>query len=405
MPPVATGFVFPEYLSGLTNCYCEIMNRMDSLSVSEIKRLLRAFPEGLEALAMMVHEGFSPAMKRVERWLTACIKAINAHDIYVDRESPRSDCDPVPSLWITGERGVGKRELIHRIYEGCSERHYILELDCDTVDPRQIEAELFGYQAEGSRKETRRGKLVEAEAGILTISEPQMLTKICQRRLLEWQARRLRRSSDGLYEDPDPIIIFVAHQRPEALEQRGAVLPGLVKRALAHIHIPSLRECPEDVALLVEYFLRVKVLELTGWEFSSERNLQDDALFLLVNFHWPDNLLGVQEVIARLTGAILFDNQEHRITVAEVISALKKHYGNPDILELLAPLFRAQLKKWNRVKKDDAWLDELRVLRCLSDLGYDLEELANLLGISAPALSRRLSNAGLGGLTRGHRPK
>lgn len=375
---------------------------MNGLSVSDIKRLLHTFPAELDELGRAVREGFSPAMTRVEQRLTACIKAINAHDNYVDQESLRAECDPVPFLWITGEKGVGKADLIRRVHEGCSERGYILEVDCESVDQQQIEAELFGHEA----KESREGKLADAGAGILTISDPQRLTKECQSRLLEWQARRLRRSvSDGQYEDPDPLIIFIARQSPEELVQSGAVLPGLVTISLARIHIPALRERPEDVVLLIEHLLRVKVLELTGWEFSIERNLQDEALFLLANFHWPDNILALQEVVARLAGAVLFKHHEHRITIREVTEALRTRYHNPDILELLTPLFRAQSKKWSRGTKDDVWLDELRVLRRLVEMGHDLEELANLLGISPSALSRRFSNANLGKFKRGRRSK
>jgi DNA-binding NtrC family response regulator len=313
----------------------------------------------------------------------------------------------VPFLWVTGEAGVGKRELIRRVHEGCSERGYILGLDCESADQQQIEAELFGHQAEDTQKGTSEGKLADAEAGILTISEPQRLTEGCQQRLLEWQrGRRLRRSvSDGRYEDPDPLIIFVAREHPEELVRRGAVLPGLVTTALANIHIPALRERPEDVVVLSEHLLRVKVLELTGWEFSIERNFQDEALFILVNFHWPDNTLALQEVVALLAGAILFNSPEHRITVAEVIEALETRYRETNIRDLLTPLFRAQSQKWSRTPKDDVWLDELRVLRCLSDMGYDLRHLAKLVGTSPSTLSRKFSNAGLGGLPRGRHPK
>ncbi|MGB6065986.1 MAG: sigma 54-interacting transcriptional regulator [Desulfomonilaceae bacterium] len=376
---------------------------MRSLSVSDIKQLLQTFPAGLAELGRMVREGVSPAMKRVERRLTRCIEAINSHDQYVDRESSHTDCDPAPFLWITGEKGVGKQELIRRIHEGCSERGYILEQDCESVDQQQIEAELFGHQAEGSQKETREGKLWDAGAGILAIYDPENMSKGCQSRLLERKTRPLRRSRDGQDEDPDPLPILVAaRERPEELVQRGAVLPGLVTTPLT-IHIPPLRERPEDVTLFIEYFLRAKVLELTGWEFSLERNFQDEALFLLVNFYWPDNMLALQEVVALLVGAVLFKDHDHRITVSEAIEALKRRYQNPDILKLLAPLFRRQSKKRSR-NKDDVWLDELKLLRRLMDMKYDLEELAELLGISPSALWKRFSKAGLGGFTRGRRP-
>jgi transcriptional regulator with PAS, ATPase and Fis domain len=177
------------------------------------------------------------------------------------------------------------------------------------------------------------------------------------------------------------------------------------------MRIFPLRERPQEVVLLIDYLFRAKGLEYTGSEFSIERNLEDEALFLLVNFHWPGNASALREVITGLVSAVLLIDYNHRITVSEVVASLETHYG-PDVLDILAPLFgrKRRSQKRGRPKRDEVWRDELRVLRHLWDLGFHLDDLAKPLGISGSALSRRLNKAhldqaGLDPLPRGRPPK
>ena len=89
------------------------------------------------------------------------------------------------------------------------------------------------------------------------------------------------------------------------------------------MHIFPLRERPQEVVLLIDYLFRAKGLEYTGSEFSIERNLEDEALFLLGNFPWPGNISALREVVTDLVGSVLLIDYNHRITVAEVVASLE----------------------------------------------------------------------------------
>jgi DNA-binding NtrC family response regulator len=379
---------------------------MSSLTVSEVKRLLQRIPSDPEEIARLVRKGLSVAMKPVMAKLAACITAINMHEEYA---KAREDCQPVPFIWITGEEGSGKRELAYRIHEYV-DREHIFEVDCESEEEHLLRSELFGYPkgAADSPEKTGEGKFWDSNAGLLIIYEPQRLPRDCQDRLVKWQrlGQIQRDGNDGRLEDPDALIIFVAGQAPLQMTQTGALIPGLVTNSLPRVHIPPLRERPEDVLLLIEHSLRTKGRKYTGREFSIERNLEDEALFLLVNFHWPGNASALREVITDLISAVLLTDYNHAITVAEVVASLETHYG-PDVLDILTPLFRGKIRseKRGRPNRDEVRMDELRVLRRLWDLGFHLDDLAKPLGISGSALSRRLKKANLDPLPLGRPPK
>lgn len=379
---------------------------MESLSVSDIKQLLQEVPPQPEKIALLARNGISDVMKPVTNKLAACIAAINLHEDYAKASE---DTGPMPFIWITGEQGVGKRELVYRIHE-LVEREHIYEMDCESLDENPMRWELFGYPkgVDDAPEKTGAGKFWAANVGLLSIFEPQRLPRDCQDRLLTWQRfRQIRRGgNDGQFEDSDPVIIFVARQDPEQMAQTGAIERGLVMNSLVHIHIPPLRDRPQDVALLIEHSLRTKGRARRGAEFSFECNMEDEALFLLVNFHWPDNVTALREIITHLVSQVLFTDFNHKIAVADVVASLEMRYDQ-DVLGILVPLFRRirRSQKKGRLRRDEVWWNELQPLRRLWDLGFFQEDLANRLGISRFKLSRELKKAELDSIPQGRPPK
>jgi DNA-binding NtrC family response regulator len=380
---------------------------MHSLSASEIQRHLQESSRELGEMGRVIGKFPSVAMKLVMRKLADWIAAINLHDEYADRMG--DDCDHVPFMWMTGEEGVGKRELVRRIHE-LVKREYIFELDCESADEHLIRSELFGHTkgVADSPEQPGEGKFGDANVGLLIVYEPQKLPLDCQDRLLKRQKLKPIQPPKGTHrvEDPDPVIIFVARDSPKELMSTGAVLPGLLTEMLPHIHVPPLRERPEDVVLLIEHLLRTKGHEYRGRELSADRDLEEEVLFLLVNFHWPGNIPALREVVMRLIFLVPLSNHEHQITFPMVIESLETYYDRY-ILDILTPLYRRNRRsqKGRRHKRDEVWRDELRVLRRLMDLGFHLDDLAKPLGISRSVLSKRFKQVDFGSLTQGRPPK
>ena len=304
---------------------------------------------------------------------------------------------------------ASRREDVQLIRGGCQYLVGTWELDCESVEQHLIQSELFGHGKDVANvpEKPGEGKFGYADGGLLVIYEPQRLPRDCQDRLVKWQrlGQIQRGDSDGRLEEPDTVIIFVACQDPLQMSQTGALITGLVTNSLPRIHIPPLRERPQDAVLMIEHLLRTKGRKDTGREFSIERNLEDEALFLLGNFHWPGNASALRGVITDLVSAVLLIDYNHRITVSEVVASLET--TTAQTFPILAPLFgrKRRSQKRGRPKRDEVWRDELMVLRHLWDLGFHLDDLAKPLGISGSALSRRLNKAHLDPLPRGRPPK
>jgi len=382
---------------------------MSGLSIADIKKLLQALPAELEELGREVRKGFSSAGKAVARKLTNCISAVYEHDDYVAHVNPYVNCDPVSFIWVSGPDGVGKKELLQRIEVECPSRKGLFESHCETKSPDQIEAELFGHRRHdvGNRTGDRSGKLSKAGDGILCVYEIDTAPPAIQKRLLECkEPGSLRRLGDDLPEpDPDPLVIFVTRERPALLVQQERVLRGLLTRALEDIRISPLTECPEDVVPLMEHFLRAKGTEFHKREFSLERNLDLEVLWLLVNFHWPENVRALREILSRLISHYLASDHDHVITLAEVVEALTTKYGN-EILRQLTPSFRRGPlppdQRYSGRKRIPP--DEIMVFRGLFDMGWHLDDLGRLLGRTPSQVSRLIDQIDPEELQRG-RPR
>jgi DNA-binding NtrC family response regulator len=363
---------------------------MYSLSVSDIKRLLQQIPAEAEKVARLLEDGLSGATKFVKRKLADCIVAINLHDAQTSEDSK-----PMDFIWITGEPGLGKRELVYKIHK-LVDRKDFYELEREYRKENVMPSKLSGdtKNIADDSDEPEEGFFWLSKKGLVCVYEPQTKPIDWQDGLLRWQRTGIipYDERDNRLKLSDAVIIFVSCDDPRPLAKKKAMLPGLVMNSLVHIHIPPLREHSEDIVLLIEHLLRAKGHERRGEEFSLTRNMEDEALFLLVNLHWRDNANAIREVVKYLIHKVLFGDFNQKITVHDVLEGLDMRYDeNP--LDIIAPLFKRI--KQPRIVRDDVRMDELKLLRCLWDCGFNEKELAKAIGISHFKISRQFGKAGL----------
>jgi DNA-binding NtrC family response regulator len=373
---------------------------MGILSIADIRELLQTLPATLEELERIVLEGggasiLKDAMRKLSTWALA----ITHHDRHFDNHD---SCEHFPLIWITGERGVGKREAIRGMRAQCPTREYFFELDCASLPEHETRAKLFGHGDTVSG-----GLFSEADAGLLAIYEPQKLSVECQEFLLRWQApgRMLLQDRDSEFDTLDPVVMLVASENAELLVQSGKVLPGLLSLSADPLHIAPLRDRPNDLAFFMEYFFRSKGKEYTGAEFSMGRNVDEEALFVLMNFHWPDNRDALYKVLASLVFSCLITNRNHVISLSDVVGSLEKRYG-PEIFGKISPSFRrVLLPGQRRAGKKKISPDEIRVFRRFVEMGYQLDDIGQPLRLSRSQVSRLLSKGSRPPLRRGRPPK
>lgn len=206
------------------------------------------------------------------------------------------------TVLITGESGTGK-ELVARALHKHSPRaaQPFIALNTAAIPKDLLESELFGHErgAFTGAQATRRGRFEQAEGGTLFLDEIGDMP-------FDLQTRLLRVLSDGHFYrvgghqslKANVRVIAATHQN---LEQR--VREGLFREDLYHrlnvirLRLPSLRERPEDIAILTRHFLAQSARQL-GVE---AKRVSDQAMQFLASLDLPGNVRQLENLCNWIT--------------------------------------------------------------------------------------------------------
>lgn len=206
------------------------------------------------------------------------------------------------TVLITGESGTGK-ELVARALHKHSPRaaQPFIALNTAAIPKDLLESELFGHErgAFTGAQATRRGRFEQAEGGTLFLDEIGDMP-------FDLQTRLLRVLSDGHFYrvgghqslKANVRVIAATHQN---LEQR--VREGLFREDLYHrlnvirLRLPSLRERPEDIAILTRHFLAQSARQL-GVE---AKRVSDQVMQFLATLDLPGNVRQLENLCNWIT--------------------------------------------------------------------------------------------------------
>jgi two-component system response regulator HydG len=206
------------------------------------------------------------------------------------------------TVLLTGETGTGKElvaGLIHRASPRASGP--FVKVNCAALPETLLESELFGHERGAFTGADRRrpGRFEEASGGTLLLDEIGDVSGAIQAKLLRvLQDQEFHRLGGSQTLRTDARIVAVTNSDLEDRVAEGSFREDLYFRLnVIRIHVPPLRERPEDLLDLAHHFLREfrRTLQV-GLEGFSE-----GALARLAAHDWPGNVRELRNTIERAT--------------------------------------------------------------------------------------------------------
>ncbi|MEO8212673.1 MAG: sigma-54 dependent transcriptional regulator [Myxococcales bacterium] len=204
------------------------------------------------------------------------------------------------SVLVTGDSGTGK-ELIARSLHFTSPRKQrpFVPLNCAAIPDALMESELFGYKrgAFTDARTDRAGIFVEADGGTIFLDEIAELSPALQAKLLRvLQDREVRPLGASGSEKVNVRVIAATNRDLDRRLKDGTFREDLYYRLnVIHIHLPPLRERPEDILPLCDHFLAAAAAH-TGKQMVG---FQEPAKKALLGYTWPGNVRELGNVVER----------------------------------------------------------------------------------------------------------
>jgi len=280
-------------------------------------------------------------------------------------------------ILISGESGTGKELLAAHIHhESPFAAGPFVKVNCAAIPPDLLESELFGHEkgAFTGAVAARKGKFELADGGTIFLDEVGDLHAASQAKLL----RILQEGEFHRVGGEQPIRVavrvvsatnraladLVAQQKfREDLYYRLCVVP---------IRVPSLRERPQDISAMADYFLDDFCLRNN---FHSKQ-IDQETYEILEGYSWPGNARELRNIIERM--AIL--------TTGNLLT--------PDCVPVEIRLAEDAGPRSN-IKEARASAEREHILRALEETSWNVSGAARALGMERTNLHKRIRALGL----------
>lgn len=299
------------------------------------------------------------------------------------------------AVLITGETGTGK-ELIARAIHNLSSRRErtFVKINCAAIPGGLLESELFGHErgAFTGALAQKIGRFELADHGTLFLDEVADLPLELQPKLLRvLQEQEFERLGSNRTQHVDVRIVAATNGDLGKLVAERTFRSDLYYRLnVFPIHIPALRERPEDVPLLVRYFVQKFSLRLN----KSVAFVPVEAMEALSNYSWPGNIRELENFIER--AVLLSPGRELRVPISELKSGPVATGLSEDSASSFAPVASAVSSPASISTLEDA--ERQHILRALRQTEWRIagpRGAAAVLGMKRTTLQARMRKLGI----------
>lgn len=202
---------------------------------------------------------------------------------------------------IVGERGTGKELIAERLHF-LSDRWAkpLVKVNCAALSDSLLESELFGHEAGAFTGAAKRhiGRFERADGGTLFLDELATMSIKTQEKILRFiEYGDFERLGGSAAQKADVRLIAATNEDLPSLAEKGKFRHDLLDRlAFDVITLPPLRERPEDILLLAEFFAVSMCKELSLAYFPG---FSMDAQVDLLEYSWPGNIRELKNAVER----------------------------------------------------------------------------------------------------------
>ena len=273
------------------------------------------------------------------------------------------------SILISGETGTGKEVFSQSIHNASKRRqHPFVAINCAALPAQILESELFGYVGgafTGASQKGKPGLLEIAHGGSLLLDEIAEMDYSLQSKLLRViQEKKVMRLGSDRIQHTDLRLIAATNKNLKELVAANRFRADLYYRLnVLRLHIPSLRERPEDIKQYVATFLEQHTTKL-----NRRLRFSRAAMEVLIRHPWPGNVRELQNTIERIVAVCREDTVQ-----ADMVRQMMRED------EAAEPYQRSIVEP---------------IRQALTNARGKKAEAAKLLGISRSTLWRRMKSLG-----------
>jgi DNA-binding NtrC family response regulator len=280
------------------------------------------------------------------------------------------------SILITGESGTGKELIAQAIHQRSPRRDApFVKVSCAALPETLLESELFGHErgAFTGALSRRAGRFEIAAGGTVLLDEVGDIPLGMQVKLLRFlQEKQFERLGGNRTLTVDVRVLAATHRDLPTLIREGKFREDLYYRLnVIEIRMPPLRERPEDIPLLVDFFVK-KFAAANGKHITG---LTEEALAALASYSWPGNVRELEHAIER--AVILARTSELDLSLFPTLPASEKRPPSTGAAPFVPG---ATLEEIERVA----------ILRTLESVGGSTSRAAAILGISPRTIQYKL---------------